>query len=361
MGRIARFAAQFAAPLSRQKTAVIRTDMQKTAAFYAVSQKTAAIRADVQKTAASCVLKRIMTARMVVLFVMLLSAAACENEFSPKAEFHEKIVVFSILDPAQEFQSVLLFRSYDAQLGVELQPLTPREVSEADVRMTGAGEVFIFRDTVITVEDGGERHVWINRDLHPRIERKYRLEVRVPGEDLVSAETTVPSRMYVRAERVIPDTGKGLVRVHHGVSSFTAPPEGFYFRAWVETWKRLPSGDTLKPRIEIPIYYNSVQEQWVYTKPSREEEVLFAPRVIEDIKARNESPSDSVLARRMYLQGYCMDSQFYTYYKMVRGFDDPVSVRLDRPDVSFIDGGLGVFGALVPDSSSSSLYSYIGF
>ena len=351
MGRIARCAARFAAPFR----------LQKTAAISATAQKTAAFRADKRKAAAPGFPGRFAGGHAVLLFVLLLTMAGCEDEFSPKAEFHEKIVVFSILDPAQDFQSVLLFRSYDAQLGVELQPLTPREVSEADVRMTGAGEVFMFRDTVITAVDGGERHVWINRDLRPRTERKYRLEVRIPGEEMVTAETTVPSRMYVRAERVVPDTGRGLVRVYHGVSSFSVPPEGFYFRAWVETWKRLPSGDTLKPRIEIPIYYNSVQEQWVYTKPTREEEVLFAPRIIEEIKERNESPTDSVLARRMLLQGYCMDKQFYTYYKLVRGFDDPVSVRLDRPDVSFIDGGLGVFGAMVPDSSSSSLYSYIGF
>ncbi|MBN1448928.1 MAG: DUF4249 family protein [Bacteroidetes bacterium] len=290
-----------------------------------------------------------------------LFVTACENDFTPKAGFEPQIAVFCILDDAQPYQSVLIFRSYDAELGLDLRPLTPREVEEADVRILYGSEIWMFHDSLLTAADGSTRHAWINRDFHPLNERTYRLEVRIPGENLLHARVTVPSRLYVRAERYRPPGSPGMVRVTHGVTSFAVPPEGFYYRVWSETWKRLPSGDTVKPRIEIPLNFNSTQNAWVYPLPSREGTLMFLPATIEYFMKMNEQPEDSVIARRLYLHGYGMDEQMYRYYKLVRGFDDPVSVRLDLPDVSYIEGGLGVFGAMTSDSTSSSIFGFIGF
>jgi len=289
---------------------------------------------------------------------VLLCAAGCDNDFSPKTDFESKIVVFSVLDASQEYQSVLLARSYDADLGLTLEPLTTKEVQDASVRIIGGGRTYDFKDTVVSVEGGGSRTAWINRALVPKPEVHYRLQVDIPGEAQLKGEATVPSRMYLRVERVRADTGKGHVRVHPGVTGFAFAPEAFYFRLWSETWKRLPSGDTLKSRIEIPIY-SSPGGGWVYSTPARAMETVFLPGVIEQIADQNEQPGDSVLARRVVAHGYAMDKPFYSYYKIARGFDDPLSVRLDSPDLSFIEGGLGVFGSMVADSTDSSIFLFI--
>ena len=50
-----------------------------------------------------------------------------------------------------------------------------------------------------------------------------------------------------------------------------------------------------------------------------------------------------------------VDRNLYTYYNLVNGFQDPFSIRTDLPDYSSVQGGLGVFGALVEDSLHVSL------
>jgi len=239
--------------------------------------------------------------------------------------------------------------------------LTPREVEEADVRIVHGAQTWVFEDTMLTARDGSVRHAWINRELRPVNERPYRLEVRIPGEGTLRGTTTVPSRLYMRADRYRTPQGTALVRVTHGVTSFAVPPTGYYYRVWCETWKRLPDGDTVKPRIEIPLRYNSTQDAWIFPSPTRETVLMFTPATIKQFMEMNELPGDSVIARRLYVHGYGMEEQMYRYYKLVRGFDDPVSVRLDLPDISYIEGGLGVFGAMTSDSTSSTLYSFIEF
>ena len=295
---------------------------------------------------------------LTLLFAAALFAAGCDNDFSPKTDFESKIAVFCILDPSQEYQTVLLARSYDAELGITLQPLTGKEVQDASVRIIGGGGTYEFRDTVVTLDGGGTRTAWINRELQPRFETDYRLQVDVPGEEPLRSAATMPSRIYVRVERARADTGSGNVRVHPGVTSFAVSPDAFYFRLWSETWKRLPGGDTVKSRIEIPLY-SSPGGGWVYSTPSRDVETVYLPGVISQIVDMNEVPEDSVLARRLVAHGYAMDRPFYSYYKIARGFDDPLSVRLDSPDLSFIEGGLGVFGCMVPDSTDYSIFLFV--
>ena len=45
-----------------------------------------------------------------------------------------------------------------------------------------------------------------------------------------------------------------------------------------------------------------------------------------------------------------VDRSLYTYFNLVNGFQDPFSIRTDLPDYTSVEGGLGIFGALVEDS-----------
>ena len=285
--------------------------------------------------------------------LMFLAAAAlfvaCEADFSPKSDFDRRLAVFAVLDPSIDMQTVRLAWSYDAEVGAVSTPLTETEVAEADVRIQRGGEIYQFRDTVFTTSDGRSVHAWINRALRPLPEADYRLTVTVPGHAPVTSAVTLPSRLYVRADRIKPDTGLPVIRAYHGVNSFTRPPAAFYFRLWLEVDKWTPA-DTLRERRELPLYTDAAGGGSVYTAPEREEEVIWPVPMLRLLEAEMVQPDDSVLARRVIVHCFGLENNFYSYYKIVRGFDDPLSVRLDRPDISFIDGGLGVFGGMVSDS-----------
>ncbi len=296
--------------------------------------------------------------------VLLLSLAAalfsfaCEDDFSPKSEFDKQLAVFAVLDASQPMQVVRLEWSYDAELGRLSTPLTDKEVVEADVRVMRGGDIFIFRDTLVTTTAGGTVRSWINQDLHPIAERDYRIQVTVPGYPVASSTITLPSRLYVRADAIRPDTGVASIRVFHGLTSFVRRPAAFYFRLFVELTK-WNFGDTLIERREIPLRHIATTDRWVFPSPDRAEEASFSAGMLRGIAEEMQLPGDSIVARRVIAKVFGLETNFYSYYKIVRGFDDPLSMRIDSPDVSFIDGGLGVFGGMVSDSIFYNYYRFI--
>jgi hypothetical protein len=54
------------------------------------------------------------------------------------------------------------------------------------------------------------------------------------------------------------------------------------------------------------------------------------------------------------------DKNLFGYYKSVRGYQDPLSIRLDQPLYSKIDGGVGMVGAYSLDSLTFVLPEVFG-
>lgn len=292
-----------------------------------------------------------------LLLAATVFAVACEDDFSPKSDFTPKLAVFAVLDPAQPHQTVRLMWSYDAEVGAVTMPLTETQVREADVRIVRGGETYVFHDTTLVAGDGATVRAWVNHDLHPLPDRQYTLRVEVPGSQRVSSDITLPSRVYVRGDLVRPDTGVATIRVTHGVNAFTNRPAAFYFRMWVEL-EKWNQGDPFFVRGEIPLRHLAATDTWIYPTPDREEEAIWSVNMLRQIADGMVAPGDSILTRRVIINAYALERNFYSYYKIVRGFEDPRSVRLDRPDISFIDGGLGLFGGMVEDSV---VYNYFRF
>ncbi len=299
-------------------------------------------------------------AALVLLLAVGTFITACDNEFSPKTEFERKLVIFAALEPSQNMQVVRLAWSYDAELGVPPRPLTPVEVAEAQVIIRQGGTPYQFKDTLFTTAEGQPLRAWISRALIPKHETEHRLEVSVPGYGTITSSFTSPSRMYLAAEGVRADTGDGWVSLNSGVASYKVRPGAFYFRAWVVVKVR-EEGVLNERRVEIPTHVGELDkpETWTYPSPQREDKLLLDVRVIRQVAEALIGDADSVVTKQIVARGYVMNDQLYSYYKIVRGFDDPVSTRLDKPDISFIDGALGVFGAVLPDSATFLLSRFV--
>jgi len=275
----------------------------------------------------------------------------CEDTFSPKAPYQERIVVFSVLDPSAPYQVVRLESTYDAELSSPDDPVAQREITEAEVEVTGDDDRFVFRDTLITLGDGSQKKVWVNYDLEPSEGTAYTLKVNVPGFEEITARTTVPSRSYVRLQTML-----GGVRMA-AVENTAYPPSAWYFRMWIVGTK-IEGGQEVEVRREVPVRYDEEAGQWLYTDPSRQTSVVFSSFNMERTWSELRS-IDGVPGTEVVGTAYSLDVYVYSYYKLVRGFDDPVSVRQDRPDISNVRNGVGIFGAIYPDSARARYSSLI--
>lgn len=280
------------------------------------------------------------------LLILVVVMNGCENSFSPKAPYEERIVVFSVLDPTAAYQSVRLESTYDAELGDEGTPLNHREITEADVSIRGNNRNYVFRDTLISMPDGSQKRLWVNHDLIPSEGVTYALTVRVPKPNSeneyheLTASTTVPSRAYIQLEQTI--DGLRL----SAIENVSYPGSAFHFRMWVRGKKTI-DGKEVDIRREVP--YREEEGERVFSEPSRH--TVRNYQVSWLVNTQNELRSlDKVFGSDVVATAYTLDKFIYSYYKLVRGFDDPVSVRQDRPDVTNIRNGVGIFGAVYPDS-----------
>ena len=58
-----------------------------------------------------------------------------------------------------------------------------------------------------------------------------------------------------------------------------------------------------------------------------------------------------MVVKRGTLEVLSLDDNLYNYYLLVQGFNDPYSVRLDRPFFSNVTDGYGIFGSITADSN----------
>jgi hypothetical protein len=280
--------------------------------------------------------------RMLLLTLFLLSFAACDNTFSPKTTYEDRIVVFCILDKNAPFQTVRLESTYDAELTSPDKPIGKKDIETATVSIRNDQGVHLFRDTIVTNADGSQKRVWINRTLLPTEGRTYTLWVDVPGFERITAQTTVPSRAYLQIQTS--DMGVRLT----SVTNVAAPATAFLFRMWV-VGKRVEGGTEVEVRREVPHRFNSATGLYEYANPSRQTQSVFPTSNLVYAQGQLQG-LDGVTGQDVVGTAYSLDQYLYSYFQLVRGFDDPTSYRLDRPDISNITNGVGIFGAMYTDS-----------
>ena len=157
--------------------------------------------------------------------------------------------------------------------------------------------------------------------------------------------------MHVRVTTQEQSDGIGHVVVHTGVTAPRVAPQGYYFRLFVRIIKMVDGVET-ELREEVPLGRIPGTGEWEFPGLDKKNEKRFLKDLVVAVHDELLADDDSLLiSEHLVLYGCAFEKQFYNYYKIVRGFDDPVSLRLDDPDISYIEGGLGVFGVIMPDSA----------
>lgn len=280
--------------------------------------------------------------RVLFLLILLLPLLSCDNSFSPKTTYEDRIVVFCILDRSAPYQTVRLESTYDAELTSPDKPIGKKDIETATVSIRNDAGVHIFRDTLVTQPDGSTKKIWINRTLVPTEGRTYSLWVDVPGFERITAQTTVPSRAYLQLS--VSDLGVRL----SSVTSVAYPATAYMFRMWV-VGTRVEGGKDIDVRREVPHIFDGGTNTYRFGSPSRQTQYVFPVNNIVYAQSQLQG-LDSVTGRDVVATAYSLDQYLYSYFQLVRGFDDPTSYRLDRPDITNINNGIGIFGAMYPDS-----------
>ncbi len=315
---------------------------------------------------------------VLILFIILfLVMSGCDEVFSPKGEYVEKLVLYSILSNKNDTQYVRLYTTYNP---TGFDPLTQTEdtpVRDATVSLIQGRTTSSLNDTLITRWEKGRYQSEINAYvIHPyKIESgaKYKIEITSPSKGSISAETVVPSPGVLTVDNSYilnaPDKFTDDIIVRAKISPLA---QGFYVRfflviavqtngVWVERYIEVP--ESLKEVVDC-INVSGTYPRFSRKTQSSSEFIMFERRAFMAILAQQLNlnagkPMKVVAAKFELIQS---ENHLYRYFNIVNGFQDPSTIRVDEPDYSNIKGAVGLFGGFwsqqisfeLPDSLGSS-------
>ncbi len=151
---------------------------------------------------------------LTVLAVGFLPIVSCTEDIDFSSEFEDKVTVNLILENKETQELTLCHNTEPGYFRYE-------EITDADVRLFD-GEMEVGRFT-------HERRITWKLDYRPRAGHRYRLSVKVPGFEDISAETTMPNNVQIKRVR-----NRLTTTDNHKYFSQTEPAPPF----WVFTMTR---------------------------------------------------------------------------------------------------------------------------
>lgn len=305
----------------------------------------------------------------------LLVVVSCDEPFQPKGPFEEKLVVFGVLTTHTDTQYVRLYTTYNPEGYDPTVHTTDKQISGATVTLTAGSRVWQYRDTTITRADRSrytsDINAYILVPFKPTPNTAYTLDVRLPDGRQAKGSALVPGRGYISVVTLhVLDQPQSFAEDLYVVASIAPRTRGFLVRFFIE-FELTVNGVKELRRVEVPLRIrrsiDDVVRERIYPKLQRRtsfdsdrnqgsEYVGFQHdayfNTLSEI-ATLYAQSNPVLKNAIFVLTQ-VDANLYNYFNVVNGFQDEITIRTDQPDVSSIEGGVGMFGAMTVDTTSIS-------
>jgi hypothetical protein len=296
---------------------------------------------------------------------LLVCLPACNQPFDPKGPFEEKLVVYSILLNDQDLQFVRVYSNYDVHGFDPFQNTTDRAIPDAHVIASGPGSTYSFRDTLLPRQDTSRYDTPIAAYVtswRPEPGKTYTLTVSADGLGSTSATVTLPQRSSIRifSDTLQLDIAEGDTLIVLG-GTISPLATGYSGQLLIE-YTALSGSQSIEQRVEVPTTIEDQDFQTaVYPAVRRVTDVslgvpyLFvkfqkAAYVAVLTKVYKDSRYTKITFKRAIFRFLQAEQNFFDYYNVVRHSRDPLSIRLDEPDLTNLSSGFGVFGGCTIDS-----------
>jgi hypothetical protein len=313
-------------------------------------------------------------ASLMVLITGAVAAAwitGCNEPFDPRSPLDQQLVVYSILSNDRDVQFVRVNSNYMPS-GFDPNSYSgDNSVRDALVTISSSGGTLMLRDTTMARPDSTRYdyplYMYAITPFTPVRGRAYQVFVQSPSLGTASGSTVVPGVASIKlADVSVPvlsdplKLGKTEVAEYNVVFSSAARAYSTHLYIYYDVLK---GSKWVEERTEVP-YSSSIWDttyslQWAQYadlvvcpdsgKVSVDYANGFLKNIITDIQSR-EYPDTHVIFKWIVFVVLQADQNLFGYYQSVRGYRDPHSIRLDQPQYSKIDGGVGVIGAYAVDT-----------
>jgi hypothetical protein len=313
-----------------------------------------------------------------LLIFLLLILWNCNQPFDPRAPYKDRLIVYSILSNDRQQQFVRLFTTYDSDDFNPLSVTAENPIIGATVVIspTGFGSVQ-GSDTVLSRPDTSRYQSPLNAYVFPlqvQYGTVYTLSaatplgaagsvVRMPGQGFLTYTGVTVLRQPINS------AGTAEIVITGALGQFAS---AFVVRMTLE-YDVTDSTGTVSKSTEVPASFPTMQTEeavplFDYSRPSypvlqrtganifrsgfRNYAYVFA---LESIK--NREAGKSITYRKALFTLLQAEENLFKYFSVTNSFQDSLSIRLDQPQYTNINGGLGLFGAYAVDTISFSYQS----
>ncbi len=300
-----------------------------------------------------------MIKKRMIIFAAVLSALmnmSCEEDFSPKAEFKEKYVLWCIVNASYMYgnstQLAVLAKTYNVE---GLDPYKNRidpVLTDADIRLYADEVEYKFvQDTTNRSDTTRYDSTFIYYRSVPvklRYGSKLSITAKLPGGEVLSSETRLPLNTGLEFSEAF----------DQGFSTINRSP-GSEWNVWWETngdhlfFPTLAIIYTIKEGEVISTKFQNVPLRYIDNDPyfpdySMEPAVSYSFDAIDSamtMLSAGDTMKQNYTIKNFVFSLLEYDTPLSFYYSSINGYLDNYSIRLDESTYSNITGGLGIFGS----------------
>jgi hypothetical protein len=304
---------------------------------------------------------------MVFLVCGVIFLSGCQESFTPRGNYKEKIVVYAILGTKSDTQYVRLYSTYNPPADNPLSNTIDPQITDAELTISDGVQSFAFHDTSLLRRNISR----YTSDIHAQVAygftvergKLYSLEVNSPRYGKVTSTVTTVAKATVKLLNAMaledPSLNQDIeVQIYLGKNG-----KGYSIHGYIEFQARI-NGQWMSKSLELPpvisggtpiptLYYRG---QNIDSGIDGVEKISFPlSEYVQILRTIRTQYTDSLKFSRSRFTVSQLDGNLFAYYNVVNGFPDSFTLRVDEPDFTNIAGGLGIFGSVTEDTYTFTL------
>jgi hypothetical protein len=288
-----------------------------------------------------------------IFILILIAFIGCkEDDFSPVGNYEKKIVTYAVLDNRFENQIIKIQSAYLTEDG-NIQ--AEKKISNIKVSISDGTNNYALRDTVVS---GAENYSYFVLDAL-KLNRGAFYSLKITGDNVpdATAQIRVPANqditLFFDTDKILltyskNHTGKGFL--HH-----------FYVDFYIKEGTKILNNYRVEIPSEMVLTNEGADTTRVYPSLTKEisHEYSYSALFAELNAYLPADSKQKLVVKRSIATVLSLEENLYNYVSTVKGFSDPVSVRLDQINYSNITNGYGIFGAITIDSVTVKIPVFI--
>ncbi|MCP5061130.1 MAG: DUF4249 family protein [Ignavibacteriae bacterium] len=297
-----------------------------------------------------------MIKKIILSILIFYSIFGCEEEVTFQAEYEEKAVLYCIINADSSNQFAMIKRNFSDKATIE-----NNYIKNASIKLKYYDKFVEFKDTS-SIENNIETDYYYANGFKPQLGSDLEINVELPNGDSLTSKIVVPKfTLFVFEKSILQiPSSQDPSRLYVGWTLRNAIDNLAFLTRLTINYKVFKDGIITDHIYPIPVEYviKNNNKLPVYPQATRTSFQTFPQNVINtafsEISKGDTSKGNYAISGATF-EIFIMEENLAEYSASIESFKNSYSVKVYEPQITNIDGGLGVFGAYIKKSMNVNI------